>query len=279
MLDGLLSHVSTVQTWECDSNNHLNIQFFHQRFREAGALFRLQHGLSDVPMASAHTRFFKELHVDDTATVVTLPVQDQDGAIYLMHRLTVDGSTLSCSTLDRVQTEATGLAARPVSEFPQAAPRGLASGPTPPIQGTNDLIDAGQGTVTCITHVLPSDMDHQGNWRAERLVSSFSNGGQSAWALVGASTAWLRERRLGRVVLEMKFDCCASPKPGAVLRQSSHCIDLGTKTYRFCHQIEDALTGELYATGHVLSVLMDLSERKVVEIPAELRVPGSTEPA
>lgn len=277
MLDGHLCHVSTVQTWECDSNDHLNVQFFHQRFREAGRLFRLRHGLSDTPMHSAHTRFFKELHVDDTATVLTLPVHDEDGAVYLMHQLTVNGRSLSCSTLDRVGMDVAHLETRPLCEFPQAAPRGLAAGSTPPIEATDDLIEAGMGAVTCITHVLPSDMDEQGKWRAERLVSSFSNGGQSAWALVGATTPWLRERALGRVVLEMKFDCFVSPEPGTILRQSSHCIDLGTKAYRFCHQIEDALTGELYASGHVLSVLMDLAARKVVEIPSQLQVPGFTE--
>ncbi|APE42499.1 hypothetical protein BOO69_03015 [Sulfitobacter alexandrii] len=275
MLEGQLTHVSTVQTWECDSNSHLNVQFFHQRFREAGTLFRLRHGLDDVPMATAHTRFFRELHVDDAATVMTLPVHDSDGAVYLMHRLTVDGTTLNCGTLDRLRSDASHLDTQPLADFPDAAPRGLDTGPIPPLPDTAERIRGGRGAVTCITHVLPSDMDHAGAWRAERLVSSFSNGGQSAWALLGATSSWLRERSLGRVVLEMKFDCIAQPRPGAVLSQSSHCIDLGSKTYRFCHQIEDAVTGELYAVGQVLSVLMDLKTRKVVPIPDALALPGA----
>lgn len=273
MLDGDLTHVSTVQTWECDSNDHLNVQFFHQRFREAGYLFRQRNGLKDTPMTSAHTRFYRELHVDDTATVLTLPVQAEDGTVFLMHRLTVDGNTLCCSSLDRVSGDTSGLAPLPLVDFPQVAPRGLPLGPTPPVEGTDALISAGAAAVTCITHVLPSDMDHAGQWRAERQVSSFSNGGQSAWSLIGATTPWLRERNLGRVVLEMKLDCFTSPAPGTVLRQTSHCIELGAKTYRFGHQIEDAVSGRLYAAGQVLSILMDHGSRKAVAIPEGLTAP------
>ncbi|WP_133358772.1 thioesterase family protein [Antarcticimicrobium luteum] len=275
MLDGDLTHVSTVQTWECDSNAHLNVQFFHQRFREAGYLFRQRNGLAGTAMASAHTRFYRELHVDDTATVFTLPVRDAHGAVFLMHRLTVDGDTLCCCSLDRLDGDTSRLAPLPLSDFPQVAPRGLPEGPTPPVEGTDALIAAGAAAVTCITHVLPSDMDHAGVWRAERLISSFSNGGQSAWALVGAVTPWLREHNLGRVVLEMKLDCFTPPAAGAVLRQTSHCIELGAKTYRFGHQIEDAVTGRLYAAGQVLSILMDHGSRKAVPIPPDLKAPAA----
>lgn len=273
-LDGELTHVSTVQTWECDSNAHLNVQFFHQRFREAGHLFRLRHGLAGTAMVSAHTRFRRELHVDDTATILTLPVRDEGGQIFLLHRLTLDGETLCCTSLDRLADPAPGLEARSLSEFPDAAPRGLPGAPTVPIADTGALVASGAARITCITHVLPSDMDHAGEWRAERLVSSFSNGGQSAWQMIGATTPFLRERNLGRVVLEMTLDRFASPAPGAVLRQTSRSIAIGDKTYRFGHQIEDAVTGTLYAAGEALSILMDLGARKAVPIPQELRTPA-----
>ena len=272
--DGELTHVSTVQTWECDSNNHLNVQFFHQRFREAGQLFRLRHGLAGTAMVSAHTRFRRELHVDDTATILTRPVRDEDGQMFLLHRLTLDGETLCCTSLDRLADPAPGLEARPLSDIPEAAPRGLPGTPTVPVADTGALVASGAALISCITHVLPSDMDHAGEWRAERLVSSFSNGGQSAWQLIGATTPFLRARNLGRVVLEMKLDRFASPAPGAVLRQTSRSIEVGDKTYRFGHQIEDAVTGTLYAAGEALSILMDLGARKAVPIPQELRAPA-----
>ncbi|MDF1717147.1 MAG: thioesterase family protein [Antarcticimicrobium sp.] len=272
-LDSELTHVSTIQTWECDSNAHLNVQFFHQRFREAGHLFRLRHGLPGTSMVSAHTRFRRELHVDDTATIFTLPVQDADGQLFLLHRLTLDGETLCCTSLDRLTGTVPGLVARPLTEIPEAAPRGLPGTPTVPIADTGALVASGAARITCITHVLPADMDHAGEWRAERLVSSFSNGGQSAWQMIGATTPYLRERNLGRVVVEMTLDRFASPAPGAVLRQTSRSIEMNEKTYRFGHQIEDAVTGTLYAAGEALSILMDLGSRKAVPIPQELRAP------
>lgn len=272
-LDGELTHVSTIQTWECDSNNHLNVQFFHQRFREAGYLFRLRHGLPGTAMVSAHTRFRRELHVDDTATIFTLPVQDAHGQLFLLHRLTLDGEALCCTSLDRLSGTVPGLVALPLADFPEAAPRGLPGAQTVPVADTGALVASGAARITCITHVLPADMDHAGEWRAERLVSSFSNGGQSAWRLIGATTPFLRERNLGRVVLEMTLDRFASPAPGAVLRQTSRSIEVGEKTYRFGHQIEDAVTGTLYAAGEALSILMDHATRKAVPMPQDLRAP------
>ncbi|MEZ5714171.1 MAG: hypothetical protein R3D85_02720 [Paracoccaceae bacterium] len=273
-LDGDLTHVATVQSWECDSNGHLNVQFFHQRFREAGAHYRMRHGLSGTPMVSAHTRFHRELYADDMARVFTLPVRGADGAVYLMHRLTADGRSLSCSTLDRLTGDAAGLSPRPLSEFPEVAPRGLPAGPGTPLAATEPLIASGRALVSCITHVLPSDLDHTGAWRAERLLSSFSNGGQLAWSLIGAEPHWLRERGLGRVVLEMKLDCLRSPAAGAVLRQTSHALELGTKTYRFAHQIEDAISGECLAVGEVVSILLDHASRKSVAFPPDLAIAG-----
>lgn len=276
LIAGEMTHVATVQSWECDSNRHLNVQFFHQRFREAGYHFRIQHGLSDTPMVSAHTRFFRELHADDTGRVLTLPVRDAGGAVFLMHQLTVDGHAACSITLDRLKVEPPELAVLPLADFPQAGSRGLSASRVDAATDTQTLLAAGGAEVTCITHVLPEDMDHAGQWRAERLVSSFSNGGQSVWNLIQATTPWLRERNLGRVVLEMKFENRASPAPGAVLRQVSFPKALKGKTFQFGHQIEDALSGEVYAAGEVLSVLMDLTTRKVVPLPPELGMPGAT---
>lgn len=274
-LVGELTHVATVQTWECDSNNHMNVQFFHQRFREAGYLFRQQYGLKGTAMASAHTRFYRELHADDTGRILTVPVRDNTGTLFLMHQLTVDGSTLCCVTLDQLSDDKPGLPARPLADFPQAGPRGLDAGRVKTAKDTQAMVVDGIADVTCITHLLPSDMDHVDDWRAERVVSSFSNGGQSAWAIVGATTPWLREHNLGRVVLEMKYDRFAYPDPGTVLRQTSYPVALKGKTYRFRHQIEDALSGKVCATGEVLSVLMDLSARKVVPLSPALKLPGT----
>lgn len=273
MIEGELTHVSTVQIWECDSNAHMNIQFFHQRFREAGVLFRLRHGLPGVSMSSAHTRFHRELHVDDTATVRSIAVRDDTGAAFVMHQMTGDGTTLSCVSLDRLSGDTAGLVTRPLSDFPQAMPRGVPPAPTVPLADSAERVRAGKARVGCITHVLPSDMDQDGQWRAERVVSSFSNGGQSAWELIGGQTPWLRDRNLGRVVLELKLDRHLSPRPGAVLQQTSHCVELTARTYRFQHQIEDALSGTIHATGQVLSILMDHDSRRMVPIPDRLQAP------
>lgn len=53
--DGALTRVSTVQTWECDSNNPPNVQVFHQLFHEADYLFRQRNRLGGSRARSAQT--------------------------------------------------------------------------------------------------------------------------------------------------------------------------------------------------------------------------------
>ncbi len=267
---GELTHVAVVQTWECDSNNHLNVQFIHKRFREAGYLFRQRHGLGGSALRNAHTRFHREIHVDDTPRVFTIPVRDDDGGVLLLHRLIRGDDELLCSCLDRLTTAAPGQNYARLADYQDATPRGLVLEPAKAPETGRKQRDAEDAETSCMMTILPSDLDHSGHLPAERLVSSFSNGGQVAWALIGATTPWLRQRGLGRVVLEMKLNGFHEPVAGAILHQISRAIAIGGKTYRFGHRIEDAVTGKLYATGEVLSILMDLETRRSVSLNGEL---------
>src|SRR5690606_16110861 len=55
---------SSVNRWECDENDHLNVQFYFTRFEEADRQFRLLSGLSDALVGSRrvrHVRYHCEL--------------------------------------------------------------------------------------------------------------------------------------------------------------------------------------------------------------------------
>lgn len=271
-----LTHVSTVQTWECDSNNHLNVQFFHQRFREAGYLYRQNHGLEGVALHSAHTRFHREIRVDETVRVWTIPVRDNMGNLLLLHRLIRGKDEVCCTCLDRLANTRPDKDFAPLSDIANATPRGLSPDLATPLGDSSELHNAGRIETSCLMNLLPSDLDHRGDLLAERLVASFSSGGQVAWSLIGATTDWLSQRGLGRVVLEMKFARFSGPRAGVVLQQTSGCLALNTKTFRFGHQIEDAITGQLYAAGEVLSILMDLKTRKSVALSDDLKAKHGT---
>jgi len=246
------------------------VQFFHQRFREAGYLYRQRHGLEGVALHSAHTRFHREIRVDETVRVWTVPVRDDMGNLLLLHRLIRGEDEVCCTCLDRLNNALPEENFAPLSGIVNAAPRGLSPGLATPLGDTSKLHKAGSIETSCLMNLLPSDLDHTGHLLAERLVASFSSGGQVAWSLIGATTDWLRQRGLGRVVLEMKFARFSEPRAGAVLQQTSGCLELGNKTFRFGHQIEDAITGQLYAAGEVLSILLDLETRKSVALSADL---------
>lgn len=44
---------SFVNRWECDENDHLNVQFYFSRFEEADRQFRLMTGLSETVVGLA----------------------------------------------------------------------------------------------------------------------------------------------------------------------------------------------------------------------------------
>ena len=63
---------SFVNRWECDENDHLNVQFYFSRFEEADRQFRLLCGLSETLVGARrvrHVRYHKELRTGDLITV------------------------------------------------------------------------------------------------------------------------------------------------------------------------------------------------------------------
>jgi acyl-CoA thioester hydrolase len=46
---------------------------------------------------------------------------------------------------------------------------------------------------------------------------------------------------------------------------------VSSKTYVWCHWLFDAETGECFATAEAVAVAMDLTERKAIEIPPDMR--------
>ena len=80
----------SVQRWECDENDHLNVQFYLARFEEADRQFRLLSGLSDA-LAGArrarHLRYHEELYSGDTLVMRSHVAFDGPYMLTVVHEL------------------------------------------------------------------------------------------------------------------------------------------------------------------------------------------------
>lgn len=257
------THVAYTEAWECDSNVHLNVQFYFKRFQEAAAVLHALAGRTPSRLTCRHVRYHREQRLDSAA--VTRSGVTPDGAV--LHRMEEAGTgALVATALDAWET-AEGLPGTPeADEAERAAPRGVEGGPSAPLDARG-LLEAGKAVVSDIAVADPWMFDAAGRFLPHHVVGRFSNAGAHLWSFAGVSAEWLAERNLGRVAVETKLTPLAEPRPGTALRLISWIPEMAEKTLMLSHQLEDFATGEPLARGDVRALVMDLTARRTVPMP------------
>jgi acyl-CoA thioester hydrolase len=75
----------------------------------------------------------------------------------------------------------------------------------------------------------------------------------------------------GGAALEYRFVYRMPARVGDVLVLKSGLRSVSSKTYVWCHWLFDAESGECFATAEAVAVAMDLTTRKAIEIPPDMR--------
>ncbi|MEP2436118.1 MAG: thioesterase family protein, partial [Roseibium sp.] len=95
---------SFVNRWECDENDHLNVQFYFSRFEEADRQFQLLSGLSDAVVGARrvrHVRYHKELRTGDLIAVKSFIAFDGPHMLTVVHELRNSGTgDLAATAID-----------------------------------------------------------------------------------------------------------------------------------------------------------------------------------
>jgi len=85
---------STVNTWQCDENDHLNVQFFTAFADDASTHLLTLLGMGPAAQArvglaleprSDHIRYWKELRSEDAVEIVSAPIAVEPNRIVLYH--------------------------------------------------------------------------------------------------------------------------------------------------------------------------------------------------
>lgn len=267
------THRSFVNTWECDENAHLNVQFYLKRFDEAARFFRLFAGDGDTTGAlprMRHVRFHAELAAARSTIIESSVISNGAFSGWTVHLMKENSSgRLSATALDAPTAGQSNDVTTTEEAVIQALPRSLVAEPHVPKSGEAVLRSGGLVTHRCI--VQPSECGADGEMLQQFYISRFTDGAPHAWDHAGIGTRWLFENGFGRVAVEMKISHHKPARAGDAVFLYSRLETTGEKLLHLYHELVRASDGAALATGEVVALVLDLKSRKSVALPAEIR--------
>lgn len=270
---------SSVNRWECDENDHLNVQFYFTRFEEADRQFRLLSGLSDALVGSRrvrHVRYHCEQRCGAMITGRSFIAFDGPHMLTVVHELR-EGDRLAATAVDGYsppESKIRELRRRfrdAENAMPEtAAPRGLPA-TVPALKATPEaLIRAGAAVVNRST-VLQRDLGPDGRADDGFALGRFTEAAPHIWARTPMAPDWLAERGLGRVAVEMKLAWAGPLKLGDPVVVISGLTGASNTIFSFRHHMFEARANRLAAVCDVVALAMDLDTRKAVPLEPEVR--------
>lgn len=263
------THRSFANTWECDENAHINVQFYFKRFEEALDVFLAKSGLNKQAhsLVTRHVRFHKEVHAANSLSVESGVISHGPYAGCLGHRMINITSGKLCTTaLDQLHSPLSSEYLYDAHLYDEVLPRGLESGAIDPVDTAKYLSDH-NAMITNYTTIRSHDLDENGDFLSSRIISMFTDGAPHLWERAGVTTPWLQENNFGRVAVEIKINPVAKPVLGVPLQLVSRVSEIEGRTFRINHQIEEIQSRRLIALGQVRCLVMSLDTRKAVSLP------------
>jgi acyl-CoA thioester hydrolase len=284
---------SSVQTWECDQMGHMNVQFYLAKADEGLTALGAALGLSPRAQQSnraglvpreQHVRFHRELRPGAPFVISggVLTVRSEGLVAYQEMTNVADGS-LAATFVTRAEWSDTahrGGLPLPVTAVAKAtpymiempahgAPRGLELGPPRPTPSLKEAEELGLIT-TFRGAVLTEHCDANGFMTPRHYMGRLSDTIPNLIAQTRGEDRSSSGR--GGAALEYRFVYRAAAADGDLLVVKSGLKSVGAKTYVWSHWLLDGETGECFATAEAVAVAMDLTTRKAIEIPPDMRV-------
>lgn len=264
-----------VNRWQCDENDHLNVQFYFQFFEDALHHIWAGEDFAHAPVIeSAHIRFHNELFEAACGTVESSWAKTDVGDIIVVHRLKRTGDDRLCAgcvhTLapkdhQQIKKSKEVNALSDLSKFVFAQPRGIAS-----TMGTSHQLSEMMGLANTIqtsqTTVLPQQCDHAGSMTSQHMVARCSEAVPHLWNYLGVTEPWLREHGMGRVAVELRIENYHPISTAIPLRLVSWAGGWEKSTFCMHHAFQDARKKKLLARASARALVMDLKQRKAVPL-------------
>lgn len=264
-----------VNTWECDENDHLNVQFFFRYFEDAAAQFFALSGSGDrlpPPPRVRHVRYHRELRVDEAVVCHSQAVADAPGRLAHVLRETATGEIAGTAldTFEGLDDGHLNALSRAAGEMPEAvAPRSLDPAPNPTI--ATAATDFEGGFSTCRGSFRGNDLDRHGRATDQAIIARVSDAATQFWTGIGVTSQWLAERDSGRVAVEMKLTRGGARPPHWLVDVQSRLNTVSRSTVSFEHLIHTPETGEIVAAVETTALTMNLKTRRANRFDDETR--------
>ncbi len=271
-----LAFKGSVNRWECDENDHLNVRFYSRMVGESlvnalsewqvaeGFRVRIQHMryLAEARMATPVSGFVARVG----ATVDTIDVLTE-----LRHSFT--GIVLA-AFLSRIECVQHGLGAMAPALLPtHAGPRGLPMDDTPYSRLTLAQARLHGFQIIAKGVIAQDECDARGELPPHGIMGRVSDGMPNLWAIL--QTAEEQAERAngfqGGAVLEYRKHYHTVPRVGDRYELVSGIRDVTEKLQYFTHLLYDVSTGQCIMSAEALGVVLDLVARRSVIISPERR--------
>ncbi|UYN93777.1 MAG: acyl-ACP thioesterase [Enhydrobacter sp.] len=281
------TYSTAVNTWQCDENDHLNVQFYTEFGHEAsahllaalglGARARHAAGLA-VTTASDHVRYLREFRVVDPIEVRSAPVELGEHHLMLYHEIrNASDGTVASTVTRRIECDrpwpAAFQARAEAALLPlpaQARPRSVGTFAVPALtldaaRGIG-LIEIGRSVVK------PAECDEAGAFLPRHQFGRYSDGAPLLWNHLGLDRAAMQEHQEGSVVVEMLSHYRGPLRAGDLAVVMSGLADFSDKILKFTHFLFDGESGTLAACAEAVGMKFDQRVRKIMAFTEAERV-------
>lgn len=284
---GLIPTFSTaVNTWQCDENDHLNVQFYTEFGHEASSHLLASLGLGpraqrakgiDVSVVDDHVRYLREFRVVEPVEVHSAPVEVGERHLVAYHEVRNPARGHVAATIRRHIASAQPWPAE-VRARAEAARVELPTAAKPRSVGKLDLPDlslvgaAGTGLIEVgRTQITPDECDEKGEFLPRHQFGRYSDGAPVLWNHLGFDRAAMQDRQEGSVVVEMLNHYRRPLRAGDLVVTMSGLAHFTDKILTFTHFLFEAESGTLAACAEAVGMKFDQKVRKIMTFSEEDR--------
>jgi acyl-CoA thioester hydrolase len=277
---GLIPTFSTaVNTWQCDENDHLNVQFYTEFGHEASSHLLASLGLGpraqracglNLGVAWDHVRYLREFREVDAVEVLSTPVEIGERHLTAYHEIRNSSDGMVAATMRRriasdkpwpdpfrARAEAARMALPA-----KAGPRSVGKLSLPDLAladaARTGLVDIGRTVIT------PAECDERGEFLPHHQFGRYSDGAPLLWNHLGFDRTAMQERGEGSVVVEMLNHYRRPLHAGDLLVVMSGLASFTDKVLVFTHFLFEAESGTLAACAEAIGMKFDQKARKIM---------------
>ena len=272
----LLSYRGSVNRWECDENDHLNVRFCEEKLWQTlvGGLLELDlisaTEVDDLParITCQHLRFQQESRIatpiSGFVSLLSTAVSKEFNVLAQL-RHSVSGEPL-CSALVAISGLAHGEATVSEDEITHGLPRGIDADSPHHVLNLASALEKGF-VVTGRGVIQPNECTNSGCLLPYNYMARTSDSMPNLWShLAGDERVTDSE---GGAVVEFRRHYHQPLREHQTLVVVSGLLDAQGKIQRFGHLLFDARTQQCYASAQAVAVRMDLQARKAIALSEE----------